>query len=75
MMDPTRLLTDDAGNVYIKFMHDNVECKAGYKETLAPVNIIGAPLLAKVGMSIKAGVALNDEFVAENAYSLGIDMI
>lgn len=50
-MDTTRLLTDEAGNVNIKYLHGDVECNAGYKEMPSihsPANIIGAPLLAKV---------------------------
>lgn len=77
IMDTTRLLTDDAGNVFIKYLHGDVECKAGYNEIPSNplANIIGAPLLAKVGMNLLAGPVLNDEHFAENAYTLGIDMI
>jgi hypothetical protein len=74
MLDGCRLHEDDVGNVYVNYEYKGKTLKAAYKE-VSRANVIGAPLLAKVGMQLSDELVLNDQHIALNAYTLGINMI
>jgi hypothetical protein len=74
-----RIEEDETGTIFLRIESNSGQFKAVIKEVPSqhsPANIIGLPVLKRLGFTLPAGApALNSEHFEENGFTLGINVL